>query len=96
MSTIKRYALVQQHSPADLVATVTSAIIKGWMPIGGVATTEEAAKPQKGIPVRRIVYTQALVLPHRPSDAFALKANDEEIPGAIAVEPEDPNERARN
>jgi hypothetical protein len=86
MNRFKRYALILEHDPADLVRTVTTALSKGWVPAGGVSISPEPVA-NANAKARRMCYTQAVVLPFRPEDAYGLGAaeEDEKIPGAHMV-----------
>ena len=72
--TIKQYALIVEHTPEKIVSTITAAIAKGWAPIGGISIAHNPANPKLNRPVGSMAYAQAMVLPYRPEDAFAVPA----------------------
>ena len=72
MSNIKHYALVQERSPSKLVATVTRAIAKGFVPAGGVSVTQAPASAESGIMIPHVLYCQAMVQLLTPQDAYGV------------------------
>lgn len=72
MSTIKHYALVQERSPSKLVATVTRAIGKGFVPSGGISVTTVPSAPESGIVIPHVLYCQAMVQLLTPQDSYGI------------------------
>ncbi len=62
---IKNYAICVEGTAPALVEMVSKACQDGWLPIGGVSLSREAASP--GVKAKTI-YAQAMVLPLRQQD----------------------------
>lgn len=84
MMHIKRYSVIVAHSAADLVQTVSRAIEKNYLPIGGVSMAWEPADPKRGRLIPLMAFSQAMVLPLTPSDSMGLSIEREaDVPGMI-------------